>query len=115
MSSHTAQLTLLTIICFQAFSAHVARFFRLRTSVDTPDGKRGRTRDADDMLSIFDMEWLVVATDEIHEQRGSTNRVFVGMCQLRQYGKVAFSIGMSATPILNNPRVRLCICRFVCV
>lgn len=89
----------------QAFSAHVARFFKLRSTVSYPDAKRQRTNDANDLMSIFDIDWLVQATDEIHETRGSQNRVFIGICQLRAHNKVRFSIGITATPILNNPRV----------
>lgn len=91
---------------WQAFAAHVARFIKIKSAVAFPDEKRPQTKDALTLKTVFDIEWLVQATDEIHEQRGSSNRVFIGICQLRQYKKVHVSIGMSATPILNNPRVR---------
>jgi len=54
-------------------------------------------------LTLFTVQFCVVAFDEIHEFRGSRSRGFIGAVALARLA--SFAVGCTATPIVSQPRV----------
>jgi hypothetical protein len=55
------------------------------------------------MATLFNIQFCVVAIDEIHEFRGPRSRGFIGAVAIARSASLV--IGCSATPIVSQPRV----------